>query len=183
MIQLHPDCLIFRTAQGESIPCSAETVTIELMGEAASLLDPNLVHEAAAAVVHYFKNELGRLHVSIAEFSLALERVLNSLGLKVTSNEPAGQPKVAVTDLSQIACDLDEDLEMLFFSRLRQEFRAALSSSPQVMRFDGLRECVKRLTRAKRWSVRCQELNDQIVIYLRDCLVREGAEACGLIVK
>ena len=40
MIQLHPDCLIFRTSQGELIPCSAESVTIEMIGDASSVIDP-----------------------------------------------------------------------------------------------------------------------------------------------
>ena len=49
MIQLHPEYLIFRTSQGELIPCSAESVTIELIGDASSFLDPDTVREAAAA--------------------------------------------------------------------------------------------------------------------------------------
>ena len=69
MIQLHPEYLIFRTSQGELIPCSAESVTIELIGDASSFLDPDTVREAAAAVVHYFKNDLGQHTVSVAEFS------------------------------------------------------------------------------------------------------------------
>src|SRR3569833_1988255 len=69
MIQLRPDCLIFQTSQGELIPCSAETVTIELIGDASSVLDPEIVREAASAVVHYFKHDLGRETVSVAEFS------------------------------------------------------------------------------------------------------------------
>jgi len=49
MIQLHPDCLIFRTSQGELIPCSAESVTIEMIGDASSLIDPETVREAPPA--------------------------------------------------------------------------------------------------------------------------------------
>ena len=32
MIQLKTDCLIFQTNDGEQVPCSAEWVTLELMG-------------------------------------------------------------------------------------------------------------------------------------------------------
>jgi hypothetical protein len=81
MIQLHPDCLIFRTSQGELIPCSAESVTIEMIGDASSLIDPETVREAAAAVVHYFKYDLHRDTVSVAEFSDALQRRCAVLGL------------------------------------------------------------------------------------------------------
>ena len=45
-----------------------------------------------------------------------------------------------------------------------------------VFRFRGLRDCVKLLTGAKRWSPHCQSLNDQIVEYLRGCV---GAETTG----
>src|ERR1041384_8183207 len=89
MIQLHPDCLIFETSSGESIPCSAEVVTIELVGD--SKLDPQTVREAAAAVVYYFRNELGRDNVSGEEFSRSLQRVLNTLGYEVTA--PDGEIK------------------------------------------------------------------------------------------
>jgi hypothetical protein len=83
MIQLNPDCLIFQTSNGEHIPCSAELVTIELMGETASLVDPEVIRNASAAVLHYFKHELGRTSVSVAEFSSALEKVLRGFGFDV----------------------------------------------------------------------------------------------------
>jgi hypothetical protein len=56
--------------------------------------------------------------------------------------------------------------------------------TPEVLRFRGLRICVKQLIGAKRWSRRCQRLNDQIVDYLRTCLSAEkGGQACALIVS
>ena len=49
MIQLHTDCLVFETSDGESIPCSAQDVTVELLGDAALELEPHMVNEAAEA--------------------------------------------------------------------------------------------------------------------------------------
>src|ERR1700678_1629729 len=54
MIQLKNDCLILQTESGQQIPCSAESVTFELMGEGAQLVDPEVVRHASAAVLHYF---------------------------------------------------------------------------------------------------------------------------------
>jgi len=52
-----------------------------------------------------------------------------------------------------------------------------------VLRFRGLRDCVKRLAGAKRWSARCNDLNDQIVEYLRTCLSAEPkGSSCALMV-
>jgi len=77
--------LIFKTSEGEEIPCSAEWVTLELMGEAAVNVEPELIRNASAAVLHYFKDELNRTFVSISEFADALEKVLRGLGFQVSS--------------------------------------------------------------------------------------------------
>src|ERR1017187_10368623 len=69
MIHLKSDCLIFQTNCGQQVPCSAEWVTLELIGDAASLVDPDLIRHASAAVLYYFKHELRRQFVSVAEFA------------------------------------------------------------------------------------------------------------------
>src|SRR5678815_1507218 len=80
MILLRHDCLGFKTADGEAIPCTAQQMTVELLGESAHLVDEEVVKNAAEAVLHYFKTELGRTTVTTAGFSQALEHVLRGLG-------------------------------------------------------------------------------------------------------
>jgi hypothetical protein len=188
VIQLHSDCLVFETAQGEAIPCSAEMVTVELIGEAVASLDRELVRNAAAAVLHYFKNELGKNYVTVGEFTLALERVLRGFGLSVKSSNlqdnEAVTAKVAESDLRQLACESGKGFELLFFPRLRDEVRVQLTQSPRLLRFTGLRSCVKQLTGAQRWTIRCQKLSDQIVEFLRLCLTdQHGKDDCALVVQ
>src|SRR6187401_581471 len=154
MIQLRPDCLIFRTSQGELIPCSAESVTIEMIGDASSVIDPETVREAAAAVVHYFKYDLHRDTVSVAEFSDALQRALRCFGFDVTTTTfengvPTG------TDLREVA-RAAEDYELVFFQRLREEFLRQTRESQGLVRFWGLRECTKQIAGAKRWGNSCE---------------------------
>lgn len=181
MIQLHPDYLIFRTSHGELIPCSAETVTIELIGDASSALDPRIVREAAAAVVHFFKEDLGRETVSVAEFSAALERALKMFGYDVvtTACEHGTQPPGI--DLHELARASD-DVELGFFKHLREEFSRQPTDSEDAITFFHLRDCVKRLAGAKRWSHRCEALSDQIVFYLRECLSLHNPSR-GLVVR
>jgi len=186
MILLRPDCLVFRTADGENIPCSAHEVTVELMGDSTEWLDAEMIEHAAGAVLHYFKSEKGQDTVSVVEFSEALERVLRGLGLNVkasdTSNAPAVEtgtpvpPRVVEADLQTLAGDTDRGYELVFFPRLRDALRRELDGTPLLLRFRGLRACVKQLAGATRWSTRCQVLNDHIVDYLRRCL---GAEKSG----
>jgi hypothetical protein len=67
---------------------------------------------------------------------------------------------------------------------LRDELRFQLDQSPQLVRFNGLRGCVKQLAGTRRWTRRCQSLSDQIVDYLRHCLSNESnANRCSLLVR
>jgi len=183
MIQLHPDCLIFQTTSGEAIPCSAELVTVELMGDAADLLDPEIVRNAARAVLHYFKVEKGKTFVSVGEFSEALASVLRGFGLSVKQAAAETPRRITDSDLRQLACESGKGFELAFFPRLRDELRQQLNQAPQIVRFTGLRSCVKQLSGARRWTGRCQRLNDQIVEFLRHCLTAERyAENCSLLV-
>jgi hypothetical protein len=184
MILLQPDCLVFKTSHGENIPCSAQQVTVELIGESASVLDDEVIHNAAQAVLHYFKLELGKTLVSVGEFAQVLEKVLRGLGFEVRTAEVDGDAdRIEEADLRLLASESGKAFELVFFQRLRQELRRQLDRSPKVMRFLGLRDCVKQLMGTKRWNPRCQNLNDQIVEYLRRCLNSEaGHNSCPLLV-
>jgi hypothetical protein len=184
MIALSSDCLLFRMAGGESIPFSAEMISVELMGGTAKYLDSEFVRHAAKAVFHYFKHELERQSVSIREFAGALERVLK--GFVLTAKTPdlsqAGD-SVARSDLALLALQSGEGCELFFFPRLRDEVRTQLRQSPRILHFRGLRVCVKQLAGAQRWTPRCQSLHDQIVEFLRHCLSTEPKQVdCALLV-
>ena len=185
MIQLHSHCLVFETANGEHIPCAVEDVSVEVIGEALEQLDHEVVKEAAAAVLHYFKVERQQTVVTIAEFTAALEEVLRNLGLLVTNAEtkPALTGPVAEASLDALAAESGDGGELLFFPRLREELRTQLSQSPRLVRFNGLHDCVKRLVGARRWCDRCRVMSDQIVGYLRLCLDENHRADCALVVS
>lgn len=185
MIQLHSHCLAFEQPDGEAIPCSAEQITVEIIGAAAANLDQEVIRNAAVAVLHYFKTELGRTHVTLGEFTQALDRVLRGLGMSLECPPPPQPaPGVAESDLRLLACAAAAGYELDFFPRLREELRGQLRQSPRLLRFRGLRGCVKQLAGARRWSGRCEALSDQIVDYLRTCLgTLEGGSECALVVQ
>ena len=73
---------------------------------------------------------------------------------------------------------------LAFFPELRNQLRTQLTASPDLLRFEGLRGCVKHLLGARRWSRRCQNLNDQIVEFIRHCLRRDGkTDTCELMIR
>ena len=190
MILLRPDCLVFETAGGENIPCSAKEVTIELMGDSAKWLDQEAIENAAAAVLHYFRVELDRQSVTVVEFAATLEKVLGGLGFDVKSGDKAAVPDAVAATAAPVRPVIEADLsalageggELFFFPRLRDELRRLLDGTPLVLHFRGLRPCVKTLTGAKRWTAQCRAMNDQIVDYLRTCFSSEPAGAGSALV-
>jgi hypothetical protein len=191
MIRLRSDCLEFELSNGEKVPASAQTVTVELMGSALDMLEPHIVENAAAAVLHYFRVEQGKESVTLSEFTSALETALRGLGINVTCDTatPSIAPQTSPAllrqaDLRTLAAEAGKEFELGFFNRLRDTMRRTLSEGPAQVRFSGLRSCVKQLSGARRWCPRCQALQDQIVEYLRSCLAQEQPQKpCELMVS
>ena len=178
MITLAKDCLVFRLSNGETVPFSAEMISIELTGESARWFDPEVACHAAKAVFHYFKRELGRQSVTAEEFASAMEKVLRGFNAGSTEDDAiAARHQVIESDLSRLANQAGHGGELLFFPSLRNQLRQHLQGHPRVLRFHGLRECVKHITGARRWTTRCRELEDQIVGFLRECAGAESGNA------
>lgn len=171
MILLAEDFLIFELPNGEQVPCSPEMAVVELTGDTRELFDPEFVEHAAKAVFHYFKSELGRQKVTAAEFAAALEKVLRGFAVTAKPAAPAARDaRVVEYDLCRLAFESGHGRELVFFPRLRAELQRHLREPRGVVRFRGLRGCVKHLTGARRWSPRCEILQHEIVDYLRQCL-------------
>ena len=184
MIWLGSEYLMFQMPSGESVAFSSEAIAVEIVDETDGQLDANMVRQAANAVYHYFKHELGRQTVTVREFAEAMEKALDGFEISIVSTQPARpDQRVAEADLCRIAQDSGRAFELNFFPRLRDELRIQLLTSPRVVRFTGLRSCVKQLTGAKRWSNRCALMEEQIVGYVRQCLTHDAAQTgCMLMV-
>jgi hypothetical protein len=176
VITLAADCLLFELATGESIPYSADMVSVEVAGDTTDLFDAEFVRHATKAVFHYFKHELGRQTVTVGEFAGALEKVLRGFAATAPPAAPAQSgSSVLEYDLCRLALESGQGRELFFFPRLRAELQRHLEQAPRILRFRGLRGCVKQLAGAQRWSPRCQTLEGEIVAYLRECLSAEPA--------
>ena len=185
MIQIQSNYLVFRMSTGELLPCSAEAITEELLGETLNLIEPQTIQEALKAVVHYFREEHLEPSVSVDQFSSALGKVLQGFGFDVVFDEdPRINLRVEETDMARIARETTgQQYELFFFQRLRHEVRSSLRKSPNLIQFHGSRECVKRIVGAERWCNRCRWMHDQIVSYLRNCLEQDSRENCALVIR
>jgi hypothetical protein len=195
MIALRDDFLLVAQEGGHYIPCSAEHLTFELAGSAANQVDPEWMKQAAAGVLHYFKDELGQSHVTVAEFTTALSKVFQGLGMtaEVTTiappvAEPEGPPAppqvVWRGDLQAIAVESGELGELAFQKALLSQLTMALESSSQTVEFSGLRGCVKMITGRKHWCPECRKWSAWIVDLLRSWMSEKaGHRHVSLVVR
>lgn len=83
------------------IPCTAEEIALELSLDDGQSFDPEVLKNAAAAVLHYFRFELEREEVSLKEFASALRKVLKDLGFDLQEQAvkiaPASSAGLAVS--------------------------------------------------------------------------------------
>ena len=170
---------------GELLPCSAEAITEELLGDAIELIDPHTIHEVLNAVVHYFREDQAYSSVSVDQFSNALGKVLQGFGFDVVfDEEPVMNLRIEQTDLCKLANETSgQGFELFFFQQLRKRVRANLRRSPNIIQFNGLRDCVKQLVGAERWCGRCRRMHRQIVTYLRTCLDHDSRRDCSLLIR
>jgi hypothetical protein len=157
-------------------------ISFDVPSNQAGLMDAEFINEVAAAVFHYFKNDLKMPTITMGELCEAIERVL--VGFVNPSKNTAVEvaERISEADLGRLA-DESAGNELLFFSRLRAEVRARLKEAPAQLRFCGLRRCVKQLVGTRRWTERCGNLRDQIVEFLRGCLQAEtGVTSCPVVV-
>ena len=121
MIQLQSNYLVFRMSTGELLPCSAEAVTAELLGDTLNLIEPHTIQEALKAVVYYFREEHEETSVSVDQFSSALGKVLQGFGFDVVFDEdPQINLRVEETDMARLARETSgQQYELFFFQRLR----------------------------------------------------------------
>jgi len=182
MIALAQSCLLFRLENGESLPFTADMIAVEMIDDHGSRFDREFVLHAAKAVFHYFQWDLARESVTVPEFANALEKVLH--GFSPAASVIAPTRALQESDLRQLAVESGKGCELFFFARLRRELQLQLERTPELVRFTGLRGCVKQLVGARRWDLRCRKLQAQIVTFLRECLSAERQiSKCALMIK
>lgn len=185
MIQLNPDCVVLELESGNTLPCSVELMTVELLGETASWIDPEILRNINQAVILYLRDELGKHLVSFQEFSEVLEQVLKGFGFDLALPRSAVTKSGGVekTNIADWLGRKDQGFELMMFQRLRKELSKKLSNEPPgVLWIHGLRECVKNQLGARRWSRKCQDLNDQLISFIRECFDRSAHSDCSLVV-
>lgn len=175
MIQLRTDCLVFETANGETIPCSTRSMNVEVLGNASVQLDSETVRQAALATLHYFRNERRRTAVTLTEFTAAIELVLHKFGLPMATYSNDGVTMTATP--SHKHGGKQKQFEMMFFCVLRDHIHARLRGSERVIHLKGLRDSIQGMFGAGRRNPVQSALGDHVVDFLRDLVAHHTPEA------
>ncbi len=185
MIALRDDCILVAQADGGFLPCSAEELTVEIADDAAGMVDEEALKQAAAAVMHYFREELERTTVTLAEFTNMLTRVLKGLGLNAEiSGQVVPGEEIRFADLRTLAVGEGVAGELEFCQRLRTLLREQLAAGPVRLEILGLRGCVKRLAGRKHWCPACERTAAWVLELIRGWYAQEApAPPPALIVR
>lgn len=182
MTPLRPDCPDFEPDEFSVGLAPAEAVALQLAGPLAELYAEE-IRAAAAAVVYFFRHDLGRSTVSVSQFAATLRKALAGLGLSLELSPKQGELSLE-TDLADFLEAASKTGELRLFARLRQHLRQQLRAGAATIRYCGLRPCVRQALGTRRWTPRCQRLADQIVSFLRACLAADGrGNRCVLLVR
>lgn len=169
---------------GKALPYSVELLTVEMLGEKASWMDPEILQNICEAVMLYLRDELGKGSVPFHEFAHVLEEVMRGFGFEVSAPKaPQPTQPVRKTDLSDWLGRQELGFDLMLYQRLREELSERLLEEPNgVLWIHGTHNCVKAHLGARRWSRKCQQLHDQLVAFIRECFDREANTGSSLIV-
>jgi hypothetical protein len=125
----------------------------------------------------YLKGEYPDPTVTLAELYQLTAKALFGLGYPDLASRFAaiGSPKPAVIDLDDLADRAGASFELSFFPSLKRELEQAVETGGHSIHLRNMRDGVKRLLCAKRWSPRCRGLNEQIVEIVEQVLQNAGS--------
>jgi hypothetical protein len=160
MIQLIPSCLVLSSLDGIGEPFSIEEAIASHKPELNR--DPELVSDLAAVLGYYFLEEKKKPLVPLEDFRAALDAMCRCL--KVSS---VPRKNYYSTDLLHLAEQSKPGFEIGFFHLLHEEVERHQKSSLSHIIFGRLREAVMAITGSRKWTCRCEALQDQIIAYIR----------------
>jgi len=139
-------------------------------GTGARRLQPWLCETAVEAVLEYFRHDLRRQRVPLAEFVMVATRLLESFIRDVVISSR----NLSHLDLLEVARRSGTGFELEFYPRIRRFFLERLdpaepggAAGRKTLHLTGLRQCAKFMAGRRRWSKRCAEARDEILALIR----------------
>lgn len=122
---------------------------------------------AVEAAVHHLRTGYPRNTVSVEQMKRLLCDILQVTGYgEIAPHLELGQPGERL-DLVDLAKEAGAGYELAFFNRLRERLQTLIGSGTTDVDLVGLAPCVKKLRSRKLWTRECDDLQEEIVSFVR----------------
>ncbi len=126
-----------------------------------------LAEHVAESVTAYLALQYEENVITVPQLHAAACSVLQVIGYgEVAPHLELGVPGVRLS-LMELAREAGTGYELLFFARLGRRLRTLLHGGATYFELVGLAPCVKHLRARKSWSRGCNDLQEEIVTFVR----------------
>lgn len=167
MIALPSSLPLIKISPDNLAACDADWLRRNLREAAARTEVPEwFADDVVSGVITFLRNHYEGSTITVDSLYERIRETLENLGLKDLAEEltPAAPPmRICLTDLARKAGD---GYELAFFQLLEQRFLSATSNGVEHVYFYDLRKCVQHLTSVRKWTRRCENLQNEITGFL-----------------
>ena len=181
MIQLRENICWVRAADGRALPFDGARLVRSIRRAAitaghADWWPGEAIGEAVfLAIQEYFPRQT----IAAAELAGVVIQMLTMVGFADIARAYQRRHQYTEIRLDQMTAVASAATELGFFQQLDAALQVAARAELASVYVRGLRSCVMQLRGARRWSVSCRRLAEDIVSHVRDRVARTRPPAAG----
>lgn len=177
MIALPTSLPLIKISQDNLAACDAEWLRRNLREAAARTEVPEwFADDVVSGVITFLRNHYEGSTITIESLYDRIRDTLENLGLNDLAEELTPTPPPLRISLTDLARKAGTGYELAFFQLLEQRFHSATSNGAEHVYFYDLRNCVQRLTAVRKWTKRCETLQNEITGFLEHEAQKAGKQ-------
>lgn len=127
-----------------------------------------LAEDISKGVENFLANHYPGSVIDSEELFDKIDATLSKLGLDHVADRLDKTPPPVRISLSELARRAGNGYELVFFTLLEEQVRSAASGGVPQVECYGLEKCVRQLSSARKWSRRCELLQNEITAFLEE---------------
>ncbi len=182
MISLREQLPLLRIERGEVVHYE-ESWVFDVIRDAAYRSgheDSWFADDIAKGVILYLKEKFHQTSIGIDELFLKIERTLQAVGFPDVAGNLEQSAPPARLSLATVAEDSGSGFELLFFQLLAKRIASIRQLGTRRLHCSELRHAVQHISGAKRWNGTCDQLQNEILEFMAQEMMRGGNARGGL---